>query len=292
METLLRYRGRDIKQVDVEFVRQLITSNPKASRRGLSFLLCKEWNWTQENGAPKDAVCRGLMLALMRAGHIELPVARWRGAGPPLRRRSVEVGAVDESALGVPLSELQPLELRQVRRTGDEALFDHLIQTHHYLGYTRPVGEHLKYMAFWGGRPVACFAWNSAPRHLAPRDQYIGWPAQTRRENIRFVTTNSRYLILPWVRVPHLASHLLGRMTRMLPSEWSRVYGHSVHFAETFVDTERYRGTCYRAANWVFLGRTTGRGKDDLTHKPNRSLKDVLGLALTRDFRKQLGGRV
>jgi hypothetical protein len=291
METLLRYRGRDITQADIEAIRLLIESNPRASRRGLSLLLCAQWNWMQENGAPKDAVCRGLMLALARVGHIELPAARWRGIRPPLRRRSVAVGEVDQSELCVPFSELQPLELRQVRRTADEALFDHLIQTHHYLGYTRPVGEHLKYMAFWQGRPVACFAWSSAPRHLGPRDRYIGWPAPTRRQNIRFVAYNSRYLIPPWVRVKHLASHLLGRMTRMLPSEWNRVYGHPVHFAETFVDTERYRGTCYRAANWVFMGRTTGRGKDDLTNRPNRSLKDVLGLALTRDFREQLGGR-
>jgi hypothetical protein len=288
METLLRYRGRNYTQHEVDEIRALIGANRQASRRGLSLLLCAQWRWVQENGAPKDAVCRGLLLALWRAGLIELPAARWSGLRA--RRRPQVVGEIDQTPLCVPLQELAPLELQQVRRTQDEALFEHLIQTHHYLGYTRPVGEHLKFMVRWRERPIACFAWSSAPRHLAPRDRYIGWSAQGRRENIRFVAYNSRYLIMPWVHVPHLASHLLGRMTRQLSAEWSRVYGHPVHFVETFVDTERYRGTCYRAANWVFLGRTTGRGKDDQTRLPNRSIKDVLGLALTRSFRERLGG--
>jgi hypothetical protein len=137
-------------------------------------------------------------------------------------------------------------------------------------------------------RPVACFAWSSAPRHLGARDRFIGWSAEERRRNISLVTYNPRFLITPWVEVSHLASHLLGRMVRMLPAEWERVYGHPVHFAETFVDTLRFRGTCYRAANWVFLGLTTGRGKDDQTGRPNRSLKAVLGYPLTRDFRRRL----
>ena len=146
----------------------------------------------------------------------------------------------------------------------------------------------MKYLVYAGSRPVACFAWSSAPRHLGPRDRFIGWSAEARRGNIRFVAYNSRYLILPWVAVRHLASHLLGRMAKMLPGEWERVYGHPVHFAETFVDPTRFKGTCYRAANWVYLGQTTGRGKDDQTMRPNRSLKDVLGYPLTKDFRKLL----
>jgi hypothetical protein len=123
---------------------------------------------------------------------------------------------------------------------------------------------------------------------LGPRDRFIGWSLPARRRNLHLLTYNTRFLILPWVRVPHLASHLLSRMTRMLPAEWERVYGHGVYFAETFVDPGRHRGSCYRAANWVLLGRTTGRGKDDLTHRPNRSIKEVLGLPLLGDFRARL----
>jgi hypothetical protein len=167
-------------------------------------------------------------------------------------------------------------------------VFNGLIETYHYLGYTHPVGEHLKVLVLSGERPVACFAWSSAPRHLGPRDRHIGWSAAARRRNIRFIAYNSRFLILPWVEVPHLASHLLGQMVRRLSDDWETVYDHPVYFAETFVDPSRFRGTCYRAANWVFLGRTTGRGKDDQTNRPNRPLKDVLGYPMTKRFRERL----
>jgi hypothetical protein len=288
METLLQYRGRPITAADVHFIRELIAAHPTDSRRALSHRLCAAWDWRQSNGAPRDMVCRGLMLALWRAGHIELPAVRRRPPNPLTVRARPQPITVDTSPIHGSLRDLPALSFRQVRRTPEEALFNSLLQNHHYLGYTQPVGEQLKFIVYAGTRPVALFAWSSAARHLGPRDRYLGWSAQARRHNIRGVAYNTRFLVLPWVQVPHLASHLLGRMTRMLSAEWEAVYGHPVHFAETFIDTERFRGTCYRAANWVRLGRTQGRGKDDLTHRPNRSLKDVLGLALTEDFREQL----
>lgn len=288
METLLQYRGRAITAADVHFIRELIAAHPADSRRALSHRLCLAWNWRQSNGAPRDMVCRGLMLALWRAGHIELPAVRRRPPNPLTVRARPQPIAVDTSPIRCGLGDLPELSFRQVRRTPEEALFNSLLQHHHYLGYTQPVGEQLKFIVYAGTRPVALFAWSSAARHLGPRDRYLGWSAQARRRNIRGVAYNTRFLILPWVQVPHLASHLLARMTRSLSAEWEAVYGHPVHFAETFIDTERFRGTCYRAANWVHLGRTQGRGKDDLTHRPNRSLKDVLGLALANDFRQQL----
>jgi hypothetical protein len=195
---------------------------------------------------------------------------------------------VDSRPLEASLAALPALEFRQVRRTRAERLFNSLLAHHHYLGYTHPVGEGLKFMVYAGSRPVALFAWSSAPRHLAPRDRYIGWSPELRRRNLHLLAYNTRYLILPWVRVPHLASHLLARMTRMLPTEWERLYGHGVYFAETFIDPTRHRGSCYRAANWVHLGRTTGRGKADLTHRANRAIKEVLGLPLAADFRSRL----
>jgi hypothetical protein len=285
----LKYRGRVVTDADVAFIRQLIAAHPTASRRALSKKLCEAWNWVQPNGMLRDMVCRGLMLALHRAGHIELPPVRWvnpnplaQGRRPPVRT-SLRWGPVEGR-----LSEVLPLDIRQVRRSGDEALFDSLIETHHYLGYTQPVGEHLKYLVLAGGVPLACLAWSSAPRHLGCRDRFIGWSPELRRKNIRFIAYNLRYLILPWVTVAHLASHLLGRMARMLARDWERIYGHPVYFLETFVDPQRFRGTCYRAANWICLGRTTGRGKDDLTHRPNRSIKEVWGYPLSRHFRRQL----
>lgn len=289
MDVVLRYRGREVTTAEVEEIRELIAAYPKASRRALSKIVCESWGWVQPNGTPRDMVCRSLMLELHRAGHIELPPVRWVNPNPLARRKKPAPVEVDRTPLVKNLRALGPLSIRQVRRTAEEALVNGLIEMHHYLGYTQPVGENLKFLVSAAERPLACFTWSSAPRHLGPRDRFIGWSSRARRENIRFVAYNSRFLILPWVEVPHLASHLLGRMTRILPREWEAVYGHRVHFAETFVYPEKFAGTCYRAANWVFLGRTTGRGKDDQTRLANRPLKDVLGYPLTKRFRGLLG---
>jgi len=153
---------------------------------------------------------------------------------------------------------------------------------------TQPVGEQLKYLVYAKERPIACLSWSSAPRHLGSRDRFIGWSAQARRKNIGLLAYNSRFLILPWVRVPQLASHLLGRMARVIAADWQRLYGHPVVYLETFIDPQRFAGTCYRAANWICLGLTTGRGKDAPSKKPTRAVKQVLGYALRKDFREQL----
>jgi hypothetical protein len=233
-------------------------------------------------------ICRGLLLMLHRAGEIRLPSVRFQPPNPFIQREAPIPMLIDTTPISGSLGELQPVELQQVRRTGDEPLFNSLMEQHHYLKYEQPVGEHLKYLVWAQGRPVACLAWSSAPRHLGSRDRYIGWSADARRRNIRFIAYNTRFLILPWVRVPHLASHILGKTTGALSDDWERMYGHPVYFAETFIDPGRFRGTCYRAANWVLLGHTTGRGKNDQTNKPNRPIKEVLGLPLNRRFRELL----
>ncbi len=288
MDVVLKYRGREVTGADVQSIRRLIAAHPEASRRALSQMLCEAWGWVQPNGALRDMVCRSMMLELHRAGHIELPPVQRVMPNPLARRRKPAPVEVDQSPLRTTLRGLGQLAIRQVRRTTEEPVVNGLIEMHHYLGYTQPVGEHLKHLVCAGDRPIACFTWSSAPRHLGPRDRFIGWSAEARRRNIRFVAYNSRFLIMPWVEVRHLASHLLGRIVRMLPNEWQAVYGHPVHFAETFVYPARFRGTCYRAANWVDLGQTTGRGKDDMTNRPNRPLKDVLGYPLTKRFRDLL----
>lgn len=288
MDALLRYRGRAVTPADVAGIRALIARAPGASRRQLSQHLCTAWGWVQPNGTPRAMLCRGLMLALHRAGHIELPRVRFHPPNPLAHRPRPRPVEVDRTPVSTTLRALGPLAIRPVRRTAEEALFNSLVETYHYLGYVQPVGEHLKYLVAAGARPLGGFAWSSAPRHLGPRDRFIGWSPAARRRNLRFVAYNSRFLILPWVQVPHLASHLLGRMARMLPAEWERVYGHPVYFLETFVAPDRFRGTCYRAANWVWLGQTTGRGKDDRTHRATRPRKDVLGYPVVKDFRERL----
>jgi hypothetical protein len=292
MDIQLEHRGRVVTATDIEFIRGLIADNPRLSRRALSAKLCEAWNWRQSNGALCDMVCRGLMLRLHRAGYIELPAVRFIPRNPlgqrgAQRHRPAPV-LVDQTPLESTLAGIRPLEFQQVRRTAEEKLFDSLLERYHYLGYTQPVGEHLKYVVYAKDRPIACLGWSSAPRHLGPRDRFIGWSAEARRRNIRFLAYNTRFLILPFIKVEHLASHILACMARQLPTDWECLYGHSIYYLETFVDPGRFRGTSYVAANWVMLGLTTGRGKDDQTNKPNRPLKEVLGYPLTKDFRRRL----
>jgi hypothetical protein len=289
MEIALTYRHRAVTQGEVVFIRQLIAEHPQASRWALSKKLCQAWNWVQTNGALRDMVCRGLMLELHREGLIELPPVRRVMRNPLVERKPRAVIEVDERPLQAKLSEVGPLTLRQVRRTPEEALFNSLLEQYHYLGYSQPVGEHLKFMVWGQKRPIACLSWSSAARHLGSRDRFIGWSPQARLKNIRLLAYNSRYLIMPWVKVEHLASHLLGRMAKVLSLDWQRVYGHPIYYLETFIDPQRFRGTCYRAANWQVLGVTTGRGKDAPTHRPNRPIKEVLGYPLVKDFRARLG---
>ncbi len=288
MQQALSYRHRVITEQDIAFIGALIAEHPGASRRALSIKLCEAWGWIQANGALRDVVCRSMMLMLHRAGRIELPPVRQVWRNTVVRCETPALVNVGQTALRVSLGELGQLEVRQVRRTPEEALFNSLMQHHHYLGYTQPVGEHLKYLVYAQGRPVACVAWSSSPRHLGSRDRFIGWDQHARRHNIALLAYNTRFLILPWVTVAHLASHILGRMARMLSADWQRLYAHPIYFVETFIDPQRFRGTCYRAANWSVMGETTGRGKADRTHQANRSIKQVLGYALVKDFRQRL----
>ena len=284
----LRYRGRQIHPEDILYIRKLIEQHPTDSRRKLSTRLCEAWDWRQSNGALRDMVCRGLLLMLDRAGEITLPPVTYKRHNPLAQRSRPAPVLLDQTPIEGKLKEIGPIELEQARRTAHEPLFNSLMEEHHYLGYKQPVGEHLKYLVWAQGRPIACLAWSSAPRHLGSRDGYIGWSAEARRRNIRFLAYNTRFLILPWVRVEHLASHILGRMAAEISDDWQRMYGHPIYFLETFVDPERFRGTCYRAANWVVMGKTTGRGKQSNSYVPNRSIKEILGYPLTRRFRELL----
>jgi hypothetical protein len=283
------YRGREVSREDIAWIRQLLKDRPEWSRWKLSRELCEAWQWKQANGALCDMVCRGLLLMLHRAGEIELPpvkrVVRNRIAEHARPARVL----VEERALQGPLGDLQPLEFVQVRRTPEEPLFNSLMEQYHYLGYERPVGEHLKYLVKAGGQVIACLAWSSAPRHLKLRDCYLGWSEEARERNVHLLAYNTRFLILPWVQVPHLASHLLGRMAKIVPQDWQRIYAHPIYWLETFVDPSRFRGTCYRAANWQVLGTTAGRGHRAPTFEQTRPVKQMLGLPLHRKFRELLG---
>jgi hypothetical protein len=287
-DDVLRYRGRMVRSGDLAQIRGFIAEDPTQSRRELSRKVCRAWNWVRRNGTLCDMVCRSLLLVLERAGYLKLPPPRQQMHNPLAERRRPARVDLDQTPLRCSLSELGPLAYRSVRRTPDEAVFNSLIEHHHYLGYTQPVGAHLKYLVFAGERPVAALSFASPARHLRPRDRFLGWSDQAREQNVHRIAYNPRFLIPPWVEVPHLASHILGAMARRLPADWKQAYGDELLFLETFVDADRYRGTCYRAANWLVLGETTGRGHRAPTTKKTRSIKQVLGYPLSRRYREVL----
>lgn len=290
---LINYRGRSITETEVVFIRQLIKNNPTASRRRLSSLLCEAWNWVQANGALCDMVARTLMLKLHRADLITLPEKRCSPANPIAMRNKPHPPALDEidtTPIKASLRDLRPLEFRQIRRTKEEALCNGLIEAYHYLGYAQPVGAHLKYAVRAKDRLIAYVIFSSAPRVLAPRDRFIGWDKERRLRNVHLIAYNPRFLILPWVQVPHLASHILGTISRRLSSDWQELYSHPLCFLETFVDSSRYKGTCYKAANWILLGHTRGRGHREPTGRSSLPIKEVLGYPLTKRFRETLLG--
>ena len=290
-DILLSFRGREIRAAEVAFLRQLIADHPGLSRCALSVRVCQAWNWTQPNGQLRDQVCRSLMLRLHREGHIDLPAPRIQAVNNAIRHRHVRsVSAVETTPIEGTLRSLQPLEIRLVRRAEGEDLFAQLRRDHHYLGYSRPVGEHLKYLVLAGPRPVACLGWSSAPLRLDLRDRFVGAPKEAYRHHLHCIAYNSRYLILPWVRVPHLASHLLARVARRIARDWQELYGHPVVLLESFVDTERFAGTCYHAANWRCVGRSEGRGTKSKTGA-RTSIKELWAYPLAKDFRAQLLAR-
>jgi hypothetical protein len=289
MDGAIKYRGRIFTSKEIEGIRRIISSQQDKSRWFISREICRKWEWRQPNGTLKDMVCRGLLLHLQRQGLVHLPPIRRETPYKLAHSKRPEIIEVDCATIGSKLSDIKPVELHQVRGTPLSKLYNSLIEQYHYLGYTRPVGEHLEYLAMAQERVVACLGWCSVPRHIGCRDRYIGWTKEQREKNLQYAAINTRYLILPWVRVPHLASHILGMMARRISSDWQRVYNHELAWLESFIDPERgFKGTCYRAANWIHLGKTTGRGKADNTGRANRSLKDVYGYPLRKDFREVL----
>ena len=290
METEITIRGRTLTAADIEFMQEVIRTHWKQGRSFISREICAQWGWVQANGRLKEIACREVLRGLAEKGEVELPPAR--GVG---RRKGVMGRKAAEPMLGLrpraiegSLQSLLPIDVRMVRGTRHEKQYRQLVEQHHYLGYRQIVGEHLKYMAFSGNRPLACLGWGAAAWKVSGRDEYIDWTAEARKQNLPLVADNTRVLILPWVRVPHLASYLLGQQARVIAAEWERVYGHPVVLLETFVDKERFKGTCYRAANWVWVGETKGRGKYDRYNQGGEPVKDVYVYPLRGDFRRFL----
>jgi len=289
MGATIRVQGREITQDDIRLVRWLIQANPSQNRTQLSKQLCLLWNWRAANGQIKDMACRTFLLKLEQRGHITLPKRRTPGRGS--RKVSIPYVPHSTDSIACCLSDLEPISVQLVEDTGLLGLFQYLLAQYHYLGFHSTVGENMKYMVFDREQsPLACLLFGSAAWKCAPRDEFIGWDGETKKVNLKFLTNNMRFLILPWVRVPHLASHIMGRVTRRINGDWMSKYGHLIYLLETFVKQDCFHGICYQAANWIYVGQTTGRSRNG--HPGLKvPIKDIYLYPLTKRFRDLLSQR-
>ena len=290
MDETVVVQGRRLGPAEIGRICDLVGTNPQWSRRRISEALCAEWDWRNGAGRLKDMATRALLVKLEARGLVELP-ARRRTASNRMRSQRIVRLRWDESPVAVPLGDLGPLNVQEVSTDAEaRQRFGAALAEFHYLGYRGTVGENLQYtVSDASGRLLACLLFGSAAWKCQVRDRFIGWTPAERSERLHLLTNNTRFMILPWVRVPHLASWALGRVLRRLSRDWQRKYGHAIVLVETFVERERFAGTSYRAANWIRLGATTGRTRQDRYRTLRVPDKDVYLCPLRRDFRRVLG---
>ena len=289
MSDILVMQGRELRSEDIALIHRLLDENPKWGRTRLSVELCERWDWRNARGRHKDMAARTLLLKLERAGLIQLPPRRGGLSEPNKNRVTPPVPAAAEP-INSALCDLQPLVVSIVTPGSEDLqLFNGLLAHYHYLGHRNTVGENIRYLVRdRHGRPVACLLFGSAAWKCADRDAFIGWERATRERNLQMLTNNTRFLVLPWVAVPNLASHVLGLTIQRIRADWQAKYGHPVHALETFVDLSRFKGTCYRAANWLRLGETRGRTRNDRENNIRVSVKDVYLYPLAKNFKEAL----
>lgn len=278
-------QGRKIGGTEVEFIRQLIAENPTFTRYRLSRTLCDLWNWRDPKGQLKDMAARTLLVKMAERGWIELPARR---CASPNRMRHKRVVPVDHASDPITdsIAELIPLQVHELSQHPEGLpLFEWLLHQYHYLSYTSAVGLNLKYLVRdRRGRPLSCLLFGSAAWKCAVRDRFIGWSAAERETHLQQMTNNTRFIILPWVKVPRLASQVLSQVLKSLRRDWQLKYARPLSLVETFVDTSRFQGRCYRAANWICLGQTTGRTRQDRRHQMSFAPKLVFIYPLTHRF--------
>ena len=283
----VRYCGRTFTAEELERIRALIESNPELTRNALSGIVCDELQWLRPDGRRKDMSCRVAMLRMHRDGWITLPPPRLRTGGrkPPPRLTSASAPRKVLSLFDFTLDEitLDPVDVRK-----DSFLWNELIERYHYLGHQPLPGAQIRYLVRHGSEHLAALGFAAAAWKVAPRDLFIGWSAEERQRNLHLIVNNARFLILPWIEAQNLASRILSLAARRLPKDWLTRYGYKPVLLETFVERDRFRGTCYRAANWIHVGATQGRGKLDRKWQRLLPVKDIFLFPLCRSFRQTL----
>jgi hypothetical protein len=280
-----RYCGRDFSESELALIRALIAEDPTRTRADLSRLACQALHWLKPDGGLKDMSCRVAMLRMQDDGLIQLPPPR--GQRPPVCIRA-SVDTDPQAALQFPVHDLPALQCRRVGDRADSRLWNEFIHRYHYLGFQPLPGAQRRYWVSAADRLVALLGFGAAAWQCAPRDRFIGWSHQQRQQNLHLVVNNARFLILPWVQSKNLASKILGGAARLLPIDWFNRYGYRPQLLETFVEKDRFTGGCYRAANWLYVGQTQGRGKLGPAGKQSVPIKDVWLYALEKHFRDGL----
>jgi hypothetical protein len=282
MEDLI-IRNRKITQQELPFIQAIVHEHWDKGRTHISKVLCQEWNWVQPSGRLKDMACRELLLTLHRKGLIDYPPPK---IVRPNKRKVVKNIEVDTTPISCNISELDPVQVKMVRHTDLEPLYDSLVEQFHYLGYVQIVGNHLKYMAFSGDVPVACIGWGSAAWAVESREQFIGWTKPVKNKHLHFIANNTRFLLFPWVTVKCLASKILALNIKRISSDWVNIYHYPLYMLETFVEQDRFKGTCYKASNWIRVGETKGTSKKGHKHLRHDRIKDVYLYPLKKNFKK------
>jgi len=281
-----RYCGRDFSEQELEQIRQLIAQQPSRNRTELSRLVCRLLGWYQVDGGLKAMSCRVAMLRMQDDGLIRLPPSS--RTNQPKRHIHFTQRTAPQPPLQRPLHTLEPLQLQSVRSRADARLWNEYIHRYHYLGYKTLPGAQMRYFVMSNGQPVALLGFGASAWQVAPRDQFIGWSHEQRKKNLHLVINNARFLILPWIQSNNLASKILSLAMHQLPKDWETRYGYRPLLLETFVESDRFAGTCYKAANWSHVGKTKGRGKLGPAGKQSVPIKDIWLYPLDRRFRAHL----
>ncbi len=283
----VRFCGRRFTSADMALVRSLIAENPDMHRAGLSRAVCEKLGWLRQDGRLKDMSCRVAMLRMHRAGLITLPPTVTENGNQP-RRIQITSASDPQFPISLPAGDLGPLEFQPIETRRDSILWNEFIERYHYLGYQTLPGAQLRFFVTAASQLLALLGFGASAWKVAPRDRWIGWTAEERTRQLHLIVNNARFLILPWIESRNLASRILGCAARQLPEHWQERYGYRPVLLETFVERDRFQGTCYRAANWNHVGQTQGRGKLDRKCEFPVPIKDIYLLPLRRDFRSKL----
>ena len=277
------YCARAFSVDDIQTIRDLIAQDPKLQRSALSRKLCQLWGWTKPNGELKDMTCRVALLRMQADGLIELTPSR---IGVVRKRAHFPSTAASDAQTPIrqPVHELARVTLQVVSGKATSLLWNEYMARYHYLGYAAMSGSQIRYNVFAGEQLVACISFCACAWKLKDREEFIGWSEEQRQKNLQLVINNARFLVLPWIESKGLASKILSIAARQLPRDWKHRYGFEPVLLETFVEFERHKGTCYKAANWVNVGRTKGRGKKSTSHKVLIPAKDIWLYPLRKNF--------